>query len=328
MRITSAALAAALATAVTAAGAAPAAAQGPPVARLAWIKSCPDRDAVEQACGRWRLVLSDGRTLTVKDSATNRIGGDGAKALFESALTLSADGRWLAYERAGDHRLVVRRVGGAAKVLPASLVPKRTGTDPVELRLSPRGERLVVAFPDADPPVPARIVDLRGGGITKLPVEDEVEALSGDGDEVLVRRHLPDNTTKLVARRLDGTGLERTPPQVVMGATVLALARDGRTVAAFVPGHEDRRKPPGLRLYDLATGELSAARPLPLKPADGPDRARWLDDDRLAIYQVHASDRGSTVIRVLTVDAATGATRPSWRVRVPEDSYSYTIAGE
>jgi hypothetical protein len=302
---------------------------GPQQARAAWIKSCGKTDAILHPCGHWRLLLGDGEQLTVSDSAPAVINGKGKKELEQSLFAVSGDGRVIAYERAHDHRLVVRSVaGGPVKVLPASLVPKRYGTSPLVVYLSYKGDKALVASTEDRMREPGKVVTVATGKIVKLPARDSVKGFSADGGEVLTQRYHGDNTLELIAHRLDGTSIKRTPPQVVANAEVTALAADGRTVAVFVMGDEEKKKAPRLRLYDLGTGDLSASVELALKPSQTPYTAYWTPDGKLTAL-VQSGDEGSTaVVRVLTVDTETGAVAQTDKYSISKTRFAYSAAGE
>ncbi|MCA2228345.1 hypothetical protein [Nonomuraea aurantiaca] len=303
---------------------------GPPGVQAAWIKSCTDKKTDStRPCGPWRLITRDGGKITVKDAAANGVDGKGKKAEELGVFAISADGRVIAYERARDHRIVVRQAtGGPVKVLAASLVPKRLGTSPLTLSLSPKGDRLLVdSFEDAQR-VPGKLVTIATGKIVQLPAEDTARSFSADGDEVLGRRDEGDNTTTLVAYRADGTSVKRTPPQVVVNAAVTALAADGKTLAVIAGGNEDTKKPPRLRIYDLETGDLSSGVDLVLKPGQTPYLTQWTADGRLTAL-VQSGDDGSTaVVREFTVDKETGAVTRADTYTISKTRYTFIAAGE
>ncbi|MEU8246757.1 hypothetical protein [Nonomuraea sp. NPDC048916] len=333
MRHTSVSAALLVAAVIGGLGVAPAGAhaqEGPAVARAAWIKSCHDRkNDTDAPCGHWRLITRDGGGVALPDAAATRRHATGAVAHEPGRLAISGDGRVVAYERARDHRLVVRRVaGGPVKELPTSLVPKGIGTDDLLLYVSPLGDKVLVEYVDDSGRQPTKVVTVATGRTAELPARDSVRGFSADGDEVLATRTAEDNTTALVVHRLGGTSTQRTPSQVVANAPVTALAADGRTVAVFVSGDTGRGKPPRLRLYDLETGELSAGVDLALNPGATPYFARWTADGRLTATVVSAEDGKPEVVRVLTVDTETGDVTLTDRYSISKTSYSSTKAGE
>ncbi|WP_113700915.1 TolB family protein [Nonomuraea lactucae] len=304
---------------------------GPPAARAAWIKSCTDKKTdTARPCGHWRLVMRDGRTLAVRDAAVTRVGGNGERTREEGRFAVSGDGRVIAYERAGDHRIVVRRAaGGPVTVLPESLVPKDAGTEGIAFQLSPSGDRVMVDRLDDAAVMPTKVVTVATGRIVRFPGRDEHPSFSADGDEILARRHHRDNTTSMVAHRLGGGSTRRTPPQVVANAANEALAADGRTVALFVAGNADRGKAPRLRIYDLETGELSAGVDLALKPDAEPSHMSWTAGGALTATFVPRDEHGgSAVVRVLTVDVGSGAVTRADAYSASRTAYAYHVAGE
>ncbi|MEV3983513.1 hypothetical protein [Nonomuraea sp. NPDC049758] len=316
MRLSSAA-AALLAPAVAGGLGLPAAAAsahtGPPQARAAWVTACELPDEGTSPCGPWHLLLRDGRKVTVGDSAAR------AKARATSLFALSGDGRTIVYQRARDHRLVVRAAaGGPVRELPRSLRP---GADDA-LYLSTAGDRLLVGRQGH-----AEVLTLATGRITGLTVKGEPAGFSGDGDEVLTTRDLSDGTRWLYSYGLDGHALRSQAPQFVANAVTLALSPDGHTVAAFSSGGS-RGGPPRMRTYDLETARLADGVNLPLAGDASPDHARWTPDGRLAAYSYDSSTTKSTVVRVLTVDPASGQARRTDTYKVGPDPHTIVFPGE
>ncbi|MFI6923244.1 hypothetical protein ACIBIZ_25110 [Nonomuraea spiralis] len=262
---------------------------GPPQARAAWVSSCDDGTS---PCGPWRLIMRDGRTITVGDTAAR------AKGRATGLFALSGDGRTIAYQRARDHRLVVRAAaGGPVRQLPASLP---AGGEDTTLHLSAAGDRVLVGRRGH-----ADVLTLATGRIARLTVKGDPAGFSGDGDEVLTTRGLSDGTKWLYAYALDGRTVKASAPQFVANAYTVALSPDGHTVAAFSYGNQDRR-PPRLRTYDLETGRLSDGVDLPLTSRTPPSHARWTPDGRLLAYAYDSDSTKSPVVRVLTVDPSSG----------------------
>ncbi|MFC4009381.1 hypothetical protein ACFOY2_19265 [Nonomuraea purpurea] len=284
----------------------------PPVARAAWIKSCK-----ETPCGRWQLVLRDGRTVPVRDAAATK-----PRSEEPGAFAISANGRVLAYERTGDHRVVVQRVGGGR----LRELPKISGD--YGLTLSPEGGKLLIDYFDEPERRPSKVITVATGRTTTLPAAETPYGFSADGDEVLTTRRQADNTTAMYARGLEGGTLRQTPPQVVAGALTFALAADGKTVAVFTSGDAETRRPPRVRTYDLETGALSEAADLPFKTEAPPDVAVWDADGRLTVTERVGEDGEPTVVRVLTVDPASGAATQSDRYRLTKSRYGAVMAGE
>ncbi|GAA2392573.1 hypothetical protein [Nonomuraea africana] len=298
---------------------------GAVTARVAWVGSCEDADGISVPCGKWRVRLRAGGTVTVADAAATAVDARGRKADSVGKFAISGDGQWILYERAKDHRLVVRKVaGGRGTVLPASL--SRKGTEPMRVWLSPAGDRVLVEYDEGREP--GKIVTVATGKIVKLPAADDLEGLSGDGDEALAMRYNNDNTTTLVAHGMDGHSVAKVPPQVVVNAATRALSADGHTVAVLISGNTETRQPPKLRLYDLATDRLSASMTLPLKPDASVYLAHWSGDGRLTVKAQTGGDEKPTVVRVLTVDTTTGAAKPVDTFTVTARNYTWLTAGE
>lgn len=299
-------------------------------ARAVWIKSCHNKkQQLNVPCGHWQLIMRDGSKKTVPDAAAASVSADGSKTDEEASFAISGDGTWIVYERAKDHRLVARKAaGGAVTELPKSLVPKGLGTGGVTVYLTGSGDKVLVNYEDVAEREPGKVVTVATGAIVKLPPKDAMQGFSADGDEVLALRYRKDNTTQVVAHRLDGSSIKQTPPQVVVNAPVRALAADGRTLAVFVSGNADKKKAPRLRVYDLETGALSPGVDLALKPTETPYLAEWTGDDRLTVKVSSGGDGAPTVLRVLTVDVASGAIAKLDRYSISKTNYTWYAAGE
>jgi len=299
-------------------------------ARAVWIKSCDDKkNDTTYPCGHWQLIMRDGRKIAVKDAATTTVDGKGKKADDVGLFAISGDGRVIAYERARDHRIVVRgTTGGPVKVLAASLVPKRYGTDPLSLYLSPKGDKVLIDYTDDQERIPGKVVTIATGKVVRLPAADEIKGFSADGDEVLTKDYKGDNTSALIAYRADGTSVKRTPPQVVANADVTTLAADGKTVAVIVSGDVDAKKAPRLRIYDLETGDLSTGVDLALKPGQTPYLARWTGEKQLTALVQSGDDDAVAVVRVLTVNTETGAVTQTDKYSISKTRHTFSAAGE
>ncbi|MER7368446.1 hypothetical protein [Nonomuraea wenchangensis] len=316
------------------AGLAPAAAHagtGPAPVRAAWLASCVDHkhDDNVEPCGHWRLLLRDGRRLTVRDAAIGRIDAAGYENRDQSTFAVSADGRVIAYERARDHRLVVRRVGGPATVLPARLRPKGVGTDDLQIKLSPTGDKLLIDYEDEPARLPTKVVTVATGAVAELPARDDALGFSGDGGAVLASRYRADHTMALRAYPLgDGSPAAGTPPQAVANAMLYALAPDGRTVAWLVAGDEVTKRPARVRLYDLDTGDVSPAVDLPLARGESPYTLHYAPDGTLRVITQRGDEGKPAVIRVLTADPRAGDVRQLDRYTIGKNAYAYFAAGE
>ncbi|MGW4476417.1 hypothetical protein ACWENQ_42715 [Nonomuraea sp. NPDC004354] len=290
-------------------------------AGAAWVGSCVSPDERSRACGAWRLRLRSGKQVTVADAAATSVDAYGRATDETGAFAVSADGRWIVYERGSDHRLAVRRAaGGRVTLLPKSLT--RLGTDVLTVRLSPSGDRVLLEYDDTDAKEPGKIVTVATGKIVKLPAGDDLEGFSADGDEVLAQRYNNDNTTTLLAVGLDGSRFAQVPPQVVINAATRALAADGRTVAVLAG------EKPRLRLYDLSTDRLAAAVDVPLPKGSEVYHVQWSGADRLTVKTQSGGDDKPTVVRVLTVDTATGAVKPVETFTFTARQHAWMTAGE
>lgn len=299
----------------------------PPAARAAWIKSCYDKKHQDHdPCGHWRLRMRDGREVTVRGAATRGVDGKGRERHGEdSTFAVSADGRVLAYERAGDHRLVVQRVtGGPVTELPRSAMPKGIGSDEMDLRLSPSGDRVLIDYFNDPGELPTKVITVATGKTMTVPTAYDVRGFSADGDEVLATRGKSDNTTAIHVLRVGGGSIHRTPPAIVANALTYALAADGTTVA-FVTGGAGK---PRVRTYDLTTGEVSASVDLPLKPDLPPEVAWWSGEGRLTAVARTGEEGEAVVVRVLTVDLGAGQVTRADSYSISSKNHTFNLAGE
>ncbi|MDX3106543.1 WD40 repeat domain-containing protein [Nonomuraea angiospora] len=300
-----------------------------PEARAAWVKSCSHKNDLDYPCGHWQLIMRDGRKVAVPGAATSQIDAKGNEVHDTNTFAISADGRVMAYERKSDHRLVVQPVaGGPARTLPKAAVPKGFGTSDIGVYLSPNGDTVVIDYGDEPVRLPAKVITVATGKIATLPRGEGMAGFSGDGDEVLTRRYLSDNTLRLSAHRLGGGSIKATPPQLVANAPTLALAPDGRTVAVFTSGNADTKKRPRVRTYDLQTGQLTGGADLPLAPGVPPDLA-WWGANGVLHATLGSDDVGEpAVIRELTVDPDSGAVKQTGRYTISKTRFLYVKAGE
>ncbi|MFI6495843.1 TolB family protein [Nonomuraea typhae] len=330
MRHSSAAAAVVVAAVVAAPlGASPAAADTRAAsreARAAWAPYCEDRSGNGYPCGQWRLIMRDSRTVIVRDALTRAADGDGAPLYGEAPFAVSADGRWIAYVRASDHRMVVRRAaGGPVTELPASLTPKSRGTGDMTLRLSPRGDRLVIDHTTGRRP--GTIVTVKTGATVNIPAGEVPQTFSADGDELLTARNLSDNTMVLTVRRLDGGApVKRRPPQAVAAASVFALAADGRNLAALTPGDYDGAGPPRMREYDLVGDELGPSIKVAVKRGYHPAVAHYRDGDRLAVL-AYEDESPAGHAQLIDLETATGAVTQRDHYPVKKNRYTVRLAG-
>ncbi|SEL71677.1 hypothetical protein [Nonomuraea pusilla] len=304
--------------------AAPAAAAQPPLTVQApWLpKGATVREAYLPNCGAdyfmpckgapWHLLLRDGRWVPFRDAARYATRADGSRADevedSPAPFAVSADGRAVAYVRARDGRVVVRKApGGKPRVLAA--YGKGVGTRNVALTLSADGARLLVVFEGGTGKRPSLVVDVATGErAAEVPAGNVPLGFSADGDEVLATRAERDNTVKVVAHALDGSSVSATPPQqVVARGTALALAADGHTVLALSLTAEGL--PSGLRPYDLEagawTGPARRVRPKRLWPS-----LRWGPGGRLELVATESvAEEGRSSTWIYALDPATGSAR-------------------
>ncbi|SNS82894.1 hypothetical protein SAMN05216276_101757 [Streptosporangium subroseum] len=309
---------------------------GPASVRAAYLPSCPDKKIpdISGPCGHWRLLLRDGRYLTVGDAATSVTDDNGREIDYLSKFDVSADGRVVAYWRARDHRLVVRRVGGPATVLPAGLRPKGFGTLSLQIELSPTGDKLLIDYADRPNRLPTKVVTVATGKVTELPAAADALEFSGDGDEVLATRWETDRITTLYAYPLDGSApVGGTLPRVVADAYTEALAPDGKTLAWVTRGDPEEKLPSRVRLYDLDSGDSSPAVDLPLRGNEVPNLLRYAPDGTLQVLTVSGKEGTPLVVRELDIDPLgdgllSGDVRQSDRYSITDHRHEYYAGGE
>ncbi|GAA4515832.1 hypothetical protein [Nonomuraea ferruginea] len=281
--------------------------------RTGWLPNCGG-DYFKPCEGEpYRLLMRDGRWVKLPDAARYATKADGSRAGEAedgpSPLEVSGDGRAIAYFRAGDGRLVVRRgPGGKPVVLPA--YGEGAGTAHVRLLLSADGRRLLVDFSDAAKRRDGVVVDTSSGRTLRgVPAGDRALGFSADGDEVLATRDRPDRTVQVVVHRLRGGSHAVTPPQeVVIHHTALALAADGRTLLALLPqGLTSEKAPQQVRRYDLRRGAwLGPGRVV--GPRYGAGSLEWGPNGRLRLVR-ELGDMGAASFWIHALDPVTGKTR-------------------
>ncbi|MET7336263.1 hypothetical protein [Nonomuraea sp. NPDC005650] len=228
-------------------------------------------DSQDQKCDHWFVVTSGGKTWQLTDAVK---GGH---------VDLTADGRYLAYQRAGDGRLVVRDlVGGTVRA--AQEAAPGVATDLLESRptLLDKGRWLYVSYAAVQDGVkepPGFVVDVATGRtMWRLPGDTQLVELDDDGSRLMVAG---DKSFSVI----DASGTTTTPLPARL-RTVEAtgtLAPNGTGQAAqvvsrnFPAGGADIR-PARLVTIDTGTGKVlhDVRLSLPLKDRSGIcDVSQW-----------------------------------------------------
>ncbi|MFI6741373.1 YncE family protein [Nonomuraea sp. NPDC050451] len=224
-----------------------------------------------EECAHWFVVTSGGRTWRLTD------------AVERGYVDLTADGRYLAYQRAGDHRLVVRDlVGGTVRAV-QEVVP---GVDGDRLAYRPtllaKGRWLyvdhVAGWAGVDEP-PGFVVDVATGRtVWRLPGDSWLVGLDDDGSRLMV-----EDDKSFSVMNAAGTTTRPLPARLRTIEATGALTPDGTGQAAqvvsrnFPAGGADIR-PARLVTIDTRTGKAlhDVRLSLPLKDRSSIcDVSRW-----------------------------------------------------
>ncbi|MGW6496182.1 hypothetical protein [Nonomuraea angiospora] len=223
-------------------------------------------------CAHWFVVTSGGRTWQLTD------------AVERGYVDLTADGRYLAYQRAGDGRLVVRDlVGGTVRAVQEAA----PGVDGDRLAYRPmllgKGRWLyvdyVAGWDGVDEP-PSVVVDVATGRtVWRLPRDSWLDRLDDDGSRLMV-----EDDESFSVMDASGTTTSPLPARLRAVEATGALTPDGAGQAAqvvsrnFPAGGADLR-PARLVTIDTRTGKAlhDVRLSLPLK-----DRASICDVSRWA----------------------------------------------
>jgi hypothetical protein len=112
--------------------------------RYAWVRGC---GVQAKPCGDWILFRRDGSRTRLRDARVKPL-SDKGKTLNDdlAPLSVSDDGRRVAYFRKGDGRLVVRELGGGVHVIADEVPARGYGMGDVRTMLSQDGTRLAVDY--------------------------------------------------------------------------------------------------------------------------------------------------------------------------------------
>ncbi|MGW0203808.1 hypothetical protein [Nonomuraea sp. NPDC003201] len=222
-------------------------------------------------CAHWSVVTSGGRTWQLTD------------AVERGYVDLTADGRYLAYQRAGDGRLVVRDlVGGTVRAVQEAA----PGVDGDRLAYRPallsKGRWLyvdyVAGWDGVDEP-PSFVVDVATGRtVWRLPGGSWLDRLDDDGSRLMV-----EDDKSFSVMDASGTTTRPLPARLRAVEATGTLTPDGTGQAAqvvsrnFPAGGADIR-PARLVTIDTGTGKAlhDVRLSLPLKDrASRCDVSRW-----------------------------------------------------
>ncbi len=296
----------------------------PDTIRYAAVKTCKLKGGSRGPCGAWRLSMRGGGTVKLPDARTTPRDAKGKVRKEQAApIAISGDGGTVAYFRRSDDRLVVRRLGGEAVVVPNAAV-KGVGMHDIALYLSREGDRLAVEAGGEPRKRPTVVYDLSEDDADPGEIPRTL-AFQGFADESALAAELSgDDITRLVTFPADGEpGAAVRPPRVVADNSPYGLAPDGRTVAFFSGSGATA----ALRLYDLETGAITRGAPVRLDGADLPEVVTWTGENQVTAHVSRIAEGGRMAMRVLRIDIGTGgvSTLDSYTIRA--DAFTYATRG-
>ena len=253
----------------------------------------------------WYLFMRDGRWTEFPDAGRYATEADGSRADEveddPAPFALSGDGRTIAYVRARDSRVVVKRwPQGKAHVLPAW--GDGVGTKYMDLMLSADGRRLLVDFSSAARKRPGLAVDVASGATVRtFPAGDDLLGFSADGNEVLATEPKTTKSDTVLAYKLKGSSVRATLSERYTFETP-ALAADGHTVITL--RDDDQVRPFDLKARAWAGSGRS------LKPRQGGAELVWGPSGRLELRSaLEVPEEGRNTYWRYSLNAKTGATK-------------------
>ncbi|MFF3667255.1 hypothetical protein [Microtetraspora malaysiensis] len=300
--------------------------------RYAWAKLCAKKgQEYNIPCGPWKVVMRDGTTRTVTDARVNPVTAAGKvdKELM-SEFALSGDGRYAAYFRKSDSKLVVRDfAANRVRVLPGTTgrLPKGVGMDDVNAKLSYDGERILLDYSSGDAKLSTLLVDLTTGKVSTISPKLSVQDFSPDGRHLLATRSTGENTTELLVLDENGaTTARRVVPQVVANNMPQAVADDGNSVAVTITTPSGKTR---LRVYDLEADNVGAAVDVKVPKNESPYRLSWDASGSLTLWDLRNNKDGDTtgIVR-RSLDPDSGATSTIDTIKLGSKIYMWWLPGE
>ncbi|WP_405140793.1 hypothetical protein OG589_28005 [Sphaerisporangium sp. NBC_01403] len=288
--------------------------------RYASLKRCVNKNKDEVPCGPWQLYLHSGRTVALAGARIHPRDARGKVVKDVPApVAVSGDGRYVAYVRERDDRLVVRELTGKVHVMPVDAMPRGTNMAGVTLGLSPTGAGLAVE--DGDQRF-IRLFDVASGkALGAIPAHRAFAGFSADEDEVLTTQTTDENTTMLITYDLQGNEVaRREPPQVVAQDQALALHADGRSVAFYSPGTRT------LKVYDLASDTVVGSTRVRLPGDEVPQMIDWTGTREVTAHVLQSGDGKPDTMTILRIDPGTGAVkvRDSYKIK---NAFTFAACG-
>ncbi|MCW2882572.1 MAG: hypothetical protein JWQ95_6672 [Sphaerisporangium sp.] len=288
--------------------------------RYASLNKCLNKKKDEVPCGPWQLYMHSGKKVSLPDArvfprdAHGKVDKD-----VPAPMAVSGDGRYVAYVRERDDRLVVRELTGKVRVMPADALPKGTSMAELTLNLSLTGSDLAVEHVDQ------RFIHLfdvaAGKALGRIPAKHAFAGFSGDEDEVLTTEATDENTTMLVTYDLQANELRRRePPQLVANQSPSALHADGRSVAFYSSGTHT------LKVYDLESDTVVRSTRVRFPGDEVPEMIDWTGARQVTAHISYVGGEGRLTMRIFQVDPETGAVkvRDSYSIR---NAFTFAACG-
>ncbi|MFF4774437.1 hypothetical protein ACFY05_16415 [Microtetraspora fusca] len=300
--------------------------------RYARVKACLKKgEEYNIPCGQWTIVMRDGTIRTLTDARVNPVTAAGKvdKELV-SEFALSGDGRYAAYFRKSDSKLVVRDFAtNRVRALPGTTarLPKGVGMGDVDAKLSQDGRRILLDYSDAHDKLPTLLVDLKSGKVSKISPKLSPQGFSPDGRRILATRYTGENTTEFVVLDENGTTTaRRVVPQVVANNMPQAVADDGNSVAVMISTSSNKLR---LRVYDLEADSVGAAVDVKVPKTESPHQISWDASGALTLWDLRSNKDGDTtgIVR-RSLDPESGATSTIDTIKLGSKVYVWWLPGE
>ncbi|MFG2005105.1 hypothetical protein ACGFNU_38770 [Spirillospora sp. NPDC048911] len=219
-------------------------------------KDVPSGKGLTGDCAQWRLLGRSGRQWRLTEGVGSYPKSTGSYMNSNAPLTISPDGRRIAYYQAKDERFVVRELSSGRIVPIDRRVPMtELYRNPYTLVFSGDGRRLVAHTADDTVARKALLADTTTGAVSDLPSTSVVGVGVGQDSAAVVLTEKRGKQTNLVLTGPDGRVRNRVPldPRVdlSMATGENRLSPDGRTL--FANAHSEGE---GM-LVDVRTGKVT-----------------------------------------------------------------------
>lgn len=258
-------------------------------------------------CDTWRLVTADGQIFSVPEA----LGWDKGKdpdALGEpGSFAISPDGTRVAYQRAGDDRVVVRDLASGESWAIPYRAPRGSVGSPFTLRFVRDGSRLAIVRTDVETPA-VMLAQVEAGTARRMPKGWEpLDADPDTGRITLFRPGAQGGTFRTVG---DGRNITAKIPAKVGKYHIWGAfaARDGRAanlVPKEPPACGPDMTPVWLAVFSTRTGKMTTVKPRLPADVHRADVIDWLGPEEIV--------------------AAAGRERPGKTPDTPVGSYVYAM---